>query len=107
MIIGYARKTALAGIAALFLATEAAQASSDDLFRCGNQFFRVWTHSWPGHPPTSPRVTVSITRSDPDGDEWDGKEISDPRITRPIQKWLRTGRGRKCEHVKDFLWGKK
>src|SRR5262249_5949034 len=61
----------------------------------------------PAHPLTLPRVTISITRSDPDGDEWDGKEVSDPRITRPIQKWLRTGRGRKCEHVKDFLWERK
>jgi hypothetical protein len=101
-------KLFLASIAALLLATAAAQATSDDLYRCGNKFFRVYTHSWPAHPPTLPRVTISITRTDPDGDEWDeeGKEVS-----RRLVRYMSTlrgdnlfFRGRKCEHMKDFLF---
>jgi hypothetical protein len=89
-----------------FMAMRPAHATSDDLWRCGDQFFRVWTHSWSGHPPTLPRVTISITRSDPDGDEWNGKEMS-RRLVHYVST-LRGDhlffRGRKCEHVKDFLF---
>jgi len=98
----------ITGIAALFLATGTAQATSDDLYRCGDKFFRVYTRSWPGHPPTLPRVTISITRTDPDGDEWDedGKEES-RRLVRYVSTLRGDNlffRGRKCEHVKDFIF---
>jgi hypothetical protein len=95
-------------VAALFLTTGAAHATTDVLYRCGDKFFRVYTRSWPGHPPTLPRVIISITRADPDGDDWDedGKEVS-----RRLVRYVSTLRGddlffrnHRCEHVKDFLF---
>jgi hypothetical protein len=102
------RKFFLAGCAASFLATGAAHATTEVLYRCGDKFFRVWTHSWPGHPPTLPRVMISITRADPDGDDWDEDR---KQVSRRLVRYVSTlrgdnlfFRGRRCEHVKDFLF---
>ena len=89
---------ALLGIAALFLATGTAHAGSY-VFLCRNQFFVVWTHSWPSHPPTLPHVTVEIARSDPDGEDWDGK---DGRVSKRLVHFNGSDlfyRGRRCEFI--------
>ena len=100
------KKLLLTGIAALLLATGAAHAGNYR-FLCGDQFFVVWTHSWPSHPPTLPHVTVTITRSDPDGEDWDGK---DGRVSKRLIHFNGTDlffRGRKCEYLDPaFLQGK-
>jgi hypothetical protein len=90
-------RASITSIAALLMATGTAHAG-ERLFLCRNQFFVVWTHSWPGHPPTVPHVTVTITRSDPDGDEWDGKDgqVSKRLIHYDGDLFFR---GRKCEYL--------
>jgi hypothetical protein len=96
-LIGQMKKVFLFGIATLLQATGAAHAGSY-LHLCGNQFFVVWTHSWPAHPPGTPRVTVMITRSDPDGEEWDGK---DGWVSKRLIHFNGRDlffRGRKCEY---------
>jgi hypothetical protein len=92
------KKTLLTSIAALFLATGTAQAGHYR-FLCKNHFFVVWTHSWPAHPPTSPRVIIMISRSDPDGDEWDGKDgwVADRLVHYNGSDLFY--RGRKCEYL--------
>ena len=83
---------------ALLLATGTAHAGSY-VFLCRNQFFVVWTHSWPSHPPTLPHVTVEIARSDPDGEDWDGK---DGRVSKRLVHFNGSDlfyRGRRCEFI--------
>ena len=91
----------LTGIAALFLTMGTAHAGNY-LFLCRNQFFVVWTHSWPSHPPTVPHVTVMITHSDPDGEEWNDKNGEPVRASKRLIHFNGSDlffRGRRCEHL--------
>ena len=69
----------------------------------------VSTHAvGPAIHQRSPASPFSITRTDPDGDEWDedGKEVS-RRLVRYVSTLRGDNlffRGRKCEHVKDFIF---
>jgi hypothetical protein len=90
-----------AGVAALFLATGAAQAGSY-LFLCKDQFFVVWTHSWPAAPSAKLRNTHTITHSDPDGEEWYSKDGEQVRASKRLIHFNGSDlffRGRKCEYL--------